>query len=161
MDYSKQQFEQLFKDNYPRMYRLAYAMVEEAEDARDVVSQVFAQMWQKQPVVAEGAVVSYLLQATHNQALYVLRQRERRRTVEEELRQQRPDRESPQHKELISELHRVIETQLTEQDRRVLQLHFDQEMTYGEAAQQLGISISAVNKHITQSLHKLRKAFRR
>ena len=46
---------------------------------------------------------------------------------------------------------------LTEQDRRVLRLHYDKEMTYAETATELGISSSAVNKHITRSLEKIRK----
>ncbi|MBR0275298.1 MAG: RNA polymerase sigma-70 factor, partial [Prevotella sp.] len=45
MDYSKQWFERLFKDNYPLMYRMAFSMVENADDAKDAVNQVFTQMW--------------------------------------------------------------------------------------------------------------------
>lgn len=37
MDYTKQQFERWFKDHYPMMYRLAFSLVEDAEDARDAV----------------------------------------------------------------------------------------------------------------------------
>ena len=44
MDYKKPTFERLFKDNYPHMYRMAFSMVEAADDAKDVVSQVFTQM---------------------------------------------------------------------------------------------------------------------
>ena len=41
MDYSKQEFEHLFKDNYPHMYRMAFSLVENADDAKDAVNQVF------------------------------------------------------------------------------------------------------------------------
>ena len=41
MDYSKQRFERLFKDSYPYMYRMAFSMVEDADDAKDAVNQVF------------------------------------------------------------------------------------------------------------------------
>lgn len=44
MDYTKQQFERWFKDHYPMMYRLAFSLVEDAEDARDAVHQVFTEM---------------------------------------------------------------------------------------------------------------------
>ena len=49
MDYTKQEFEHLFKDNYPLMYRMAFSMVENADDAKDAVHQVFTQMWQTKP----------------------------------------------------------------------------------------------------------------
>ena len=38
------QFERLFKDSYPNMYRMAFLMVENADDAKDAVHQVFAQI---------------------------------------------------------------------------------------------------------------------
>ena len=53
MDYSKQEFERLFKDNYPHMYRMAFSMVENAEDAKDAVHQVFTQVWKGKPRVAD------------------------------------------------------------------------------------------------------------
>ena len=56
----------------------------------------------------------------------------------------------------MQELHRAIEKSLTEQDRRVLSLHYYDDLTYEETAEVLGISSSAVNKHITHSLSKLR-----
>ena len=62
--------------------------------------------------------------------------------------------------ELIRELQQVIDSNLTEQDRRVLQLHYDEEMTYQETATVLGISTAAVNKHITRSLAKIRETLK-
>ena len=134
MDYTKQWFERLFKDCYPHMYRMAYSMVEDADDAKDAVHQVFAQLWKGKPKVSEDSMRGYLLAATRNQCLHMLRQRQ-----------------------LLQQLQEVIDQNLTEQDRRVLQLHYDEEMTYAETATVLGISASAVNKHITRSLEKIRK----
>lgn len=58
MDYTKQQFERWFKDHYPMMYRLAFSLVEDAEDARDAVHQVFTEMWHRQPQLDEKAVAA-------------------------------------------------------------------------------------------------------
>ena len=159
MDYSAQSFERLYKDSYRLMYRLAYSMVEDAEDARDVVSQVFTLVWHHKPKVEDGAERGYLLSATRNQCLHLLRHRERRQQAEQELRRQPPDTPSADQRELLTALRRAISEQLTEQDRRVLELHYDHEMTYHETASALGISPSAVNKHITQALGKLRLFF--
>ena len=65
--------------------------------------------------------------------------------------------ESEERQELLQQLQQVIEDNLTEQDRRVLSLHYEEDMTYSETAKVLGISASAVNKHITRSLAKIRK----
>ena len=54
MDYGRQWFGHLFKDNYPVMYRMAFSMVENADDAKDAVNQVFTQMWKGKPKVSES-----------------------------------------------------------------------------------------------------------
>ena len=170
MDYSKQRFERLFKDSYPQMYRMAFSMVEDADDAKYAVSQVFTQMWKGRPDVSDGSVRGYLLAATRNQCLHILRQRQLQQQMEEELRQTAEERlrvgasagmsSNQEREELLCELQQVINDNLTEQDRRVLQLHYEEEMTYQETATVLGISPSAVNKHITRSLAKIRETLR-
>ncbi len=160
MDYTKQKFEHLFKDNYPHMYRLAFSMVENADDAKDAVHQVFCQMLRNKPQVSGDSLRGYLLAATRNQCLHTLRRRKLKRQMEEELRRDRPESENEEREALLEQLNQVIEDNLTEQDRRVLSLHYDEEMTYAETAKVLGISPSAVNKHITRSLAKIREHFR-
>ena len=160
MDYSKQRFERLFKDSYPQMYRMAFSMVEDADDAKDAVSQVFTQMWKGRPNVSEESLSGYLLAATRNQCLHLLRQRQLQQQMEEELRQTAEKSSNEEREELLRELQQVINDNLTEQDRRVLQLHYEEEMTYQETATVLGISSSAVNKHITRSLAKIRETLR-
>ena len=68
--------------------------------------------------------------------------------------------ESEEREDLLQQLQQVIDDNLTEQDRRVLSLHYDDEMTYEETATVLGISTSAVNKHITRSLAKIRQTLK-
>ena len=160
MDYSKQRFERLFKDSYPHMYRMAFSMVEDADDAKDAVSQVFTQMWKGKPDVSEESVRGYLLAATRNQCLHLLRQRQLQQQMEEELRHTAEKSSNEEREELLRELQQVINVNLTDQDRRVLQLHYEEEMTYQETATVLGISTSAVNKHITRSLAKIRETLR-
>ena len=160
MDYCKKEFERLFKDSYPHMYRMAFSMVENEDDAKDAVHQVFAQIWQKKPRVADGSIRGYLLAATRNQCLHILRSRQLQRQMEEELQRDTAASESEEREELLQQLQQVIDNNLTEQDRRVLSLHYDDEMTYEKTATVLGISASAVNKHITQSLAKIRQTFK-
>ena len=160
MDYSKQWFERLFKDNYPLMYRMAFSMVENADDAKDAVNQVFTQMWKGKPKVSDSQLRGYLLAATRNQCLHILRQRQLRRQMEEALQRDEVACRDEEREELLHELQQIIDDNLTEQDKRVLQLHYHEEMTYAETATVLGISTAAVNKHITRSLAKIRETFK-
>ena len=160
MNYSKQEFERLFKDSYPHMYRMAFSMVENTDDAKDAVHQVFAQILRNKPRVADDSIRGYLLAATRNQCLHLLRSRQLQRQMEEELQQEITASENEEREELLQQLRQVIDNNLTEQDRRVLSLHYDDEMTYAETATVLGISTSAVNKHITRSLAKIRQTLK-
>ena len=136
MNYSKKEFERLFKDSYPHMYRMAFSMVENADDAKDAVHHVFAQIWRRKTQVADDSIRGYLLAATRNQCLHTLRSRQLQRQMEDELRQDIAASENEES------------------------LHYDEEMTYEETATVLGISASAVNKHITRSLEKIRKTLK-
>jgi RNA polymerase sigma-70 factor (ECF subfamily) len=156
MDYTRQQFERLFKDNYPHMYRMAFSLVENADDAKDAVHQVFAQIWRGKPQIGEDCFRGYLLAATRNQCLHILHTRQLQRKMVEELQRETEETQNEEREELLQQLRQVINENLTEQDRRVLQLHYEDEMTYLETASVLGISASAVNKHITRSLAKIR-----
>ena len=160
MNYGKKEFERLFKDNYPHMYRMAFSMVENADDAKDAVQHVFAQIWRNKPRVADDSIRGYLLVATRNQCLHTLRSRQLQRQIEDEFRQDIAASENEERKELLRQLQQVIDNNLTEQDRRVLSLHYDEELTYAETASVLGISASAVNKHISRSLAKIRQTLK-
>ena len=160
MDYSKQSFERLFKDSYPHMYRMAFSMVENADDAKDAVNQVFTQMWRGKPKVSDDSVRGYLLAATRNQCLHILQQRQLQRQMEEVLQREEEAQSNEEREELLQTLRQIIDDHLTEQDKRVLQLHYDEEMTYQETATILGISTAAVNKHITKSLSKIRQTLK-
>ena len=156
MIYDKTTFEHLYKSNYRQMYRLAFSLLEEAEDARDAVSHVFTEIWHTRPQLQEDAITGYLLAAVRNHCLNMLRTHQQNATLKAELKAEQHVHEAQERHELLDELARVIDENLTEQDKRILALHYDQEMTYTETAKALGISPSTVNKHISHSLSKIR-----
>ncbi len=158
MGYSKTQFEELYKGNYSHMYRLAFFILDDSEDAKDAVSQVFTQLWNSKPQIKEDCIRGYLMAATKNQSLHILRRHRLRMEMEDGFKyNQDVNKDDEAHEELMNQLQQVIEENLSEQDRRILKLHYEEEMTYSEAAEALGISPSAINKHITHSLYKIRE----
>ena len=120
MEYSKQKFGHLFKDNYPHMYRMAFSIMKNADDAKDAVNQVFAQVWKRKPQISEDSIRGYLLAATRNQCLHLLRSQQLQQQMEEELSRQQTTNEVEDQEELLQKLQQIINDNLTEQDRRVL-----------------------------------------
>lgn len=155
-----EELSELFRNSYPRLYRLAYSLLNEPEDSRDIVSGVFANLLDKHKLttdINEG----YLMAMVRNRSLDLLRHRR----VEDEARAELireyrlfmvPDHA---HEERIKEIRIFIETELTPQTRKVLQLCYDEKKTYQEVATELGVSVQAVNKHISGALRKLRERF--
>lgn len=159
--YDERTFERMFKDNYRLMYRLAFSILEDPDLAKDAVQQVFARVWQNKPDLSLENTKGYLLAATKNRCVNMIRDKARRKNHDKHIRESLYDNLDKSHKdELMVELYRAISSELTEQDQRVIFLHYDMDLTYKETANALGISPSAVNKHITNSLEKLRKTLK-
>ena len=83
---------------------MAFSMVEDADDAKNAVNQVFTQMWKGKPNMSEDCVRGYLLPATRNQCLHILRQRQLQRQMEEELLRATEASNNEEREELLREL---------------------------------------------------------
>ena len=71
----EKQMEQLFRANYERMYRLAFALLHDNEEARDVVSDVFSKLWEHD--IKEETASAYLMQSVKNACLNLIAQKKR------------------------------------------------------------------------------------
>ena len=162
MNYQKEDFEILYKTHYRQMYRVAYLVLQDEEDARDAVSQVFTQLLQQrprpfrqQPKIEDEDITAYLLTATRNRSLNMARDRRPHVALTAEMASENPEQRE-EHNELMGEVRRIIREELSPQDQRILALRYDEDLSYTETAQTLGISTSAVNKHVTRSFARIR-----
>jgi RNA polymerase sigma-70 factor (ECF subfamily) len=62
--------------------------------------------------------------------------------------------------EIVEAVNRYVDERLTPQTSRIIKMHFNEDQSYKEISNSLGISLSAVNKHIVQGLRKLRSTFK-
>ncbi len=155
MNYRKEDFEILYKTHYGQMYRVAYLILQDEEDARDAVSQVFTQLCRRPPRVEDGELTAYLLASTRNRSLNALRDRRKHVALTPDMAVDIPE-QADAHDELMDELRRLIREELSPQDQRILALRYEDDLSYAETAEILGISTAAVNKHVTRSFAKLR-----
>ena len=155
-----EEFDTLFRQSYPKLYRLAFSMLNDQEDSRDVVSGVFADLLDK-PHLPAPINEGYLMAMVHNRTLNLLKHRRVENEVRADMLHAVLSATSPclADDDRLVEVLTFIETQLTPQTRRVLTLCFDEKKTYQQAASELGVSVQAINKHISQALRKLRERF--
>ena len=159
MQTREQQFKDLFLSEYDRTYKAAYILLGDEDEAKDVVQDVFAKLWDGTDPLREESQRTFLLTCVRNRCLNIIAQRQ---THQEAIRLFIPTAvESGKYdEEIIEAVNRYVEERLTPQTSRIIRMHFDEDQSYKEISNSLGISLSAVNKHIVQGLRKLRSTFK-
>ncbi len=153
---TQKEIEQLFRQHYAQMTRLARTLLYDVEEARDVVSEVFATLLGAD--IAPRNVESYLLMSVRNRCMNLLEHKsvrakfERAYTLEMKTESQ-PASEDDRLKRLMA----YAEQNLTEQTLRVFRMRHLQGMKYQEIAHELGISRVMVYKHLARAMEKIRE----
>jgi RNA polymerase sigma-70 factor (ECF subfamily) len=161
MQDKEQQFERLFHSEYGRMYRAAHILLGDADEAKDAVQDVFARLWDGSIMLREESQRTFLLTCVRNHCLNIIAQRQRHKEAEKRLAQAGTMADTDawlgkSDDELTTMVRQYIDERLTPQTARVIRMHYDDDQSYKDISGQLGISLSAVNKHIVQGLRKLR-----
>lgn len=163
MSNEKKDFEILFRDIYPKLYYAALQIVKDDEMCRDFISDSFLQLWSKRAEIDPSKRAAFLYRIVHNKCIdYIRKESAKKKYIEfysmlygtsaEEI-----EGSWEENERRIQAMYRNIET-LTPQTKKILKLCYFQNKKYREVAEELGISISAVRKHIVQALKALRAA---
>jgi len=131
-------------------------MLYDADESRDVVSDVFAQIIQQQTVLLPETEEHYLMTSVRNRCRNVLQ----KKLIREQFRQHYPVEESPSSTIDTTELMHYAETHLSLQAQRIFRMRFIDEMTYQQIGDELGISKRTVENQITSVLATLRRVVR-
>ena len=161
-------FRNLFELHFQELYRFAYRYVQSAETAKDLVHEAFLRLWrQRSQVQLDGpAARSYLYTIVRYQALDQLRHRR----VEERWQREYvtplvtdrgaalatdPDQEFTAQ-ETAAAIQQAVDA-LPPRQRQVLLLRWQQQASYDEIAETLGISSKTVAVHIGKAIQRLRE----
>ena len=153
---TQKEIEQQFRQHYAQMTRLARSLLYDTEEARDVVSEVFATLLGAD--IAPRNVEGYLLMSVRNRCMNLLEHKsvrakfERAYTLEMKAESQ-PVTDDDRLKRLMA----YAEQNLTEQTLRVFRMRHLQGMKYQEIAHELGISRVMVYKHLARAMEKIRE----
>ena len=186
MQINKETIEQLFRQHYLRMYQLARVLLKDDAASKDVVSEVFADVLDgkaqlgldnetandktiaNEPSLPSANAGSYLLVCVRHKCLNLLSRQKMKDRVHHLLKADTSPSIAPLEA-TIAEINRETEkyaailaymdTELTPQTRKVLDLRFRQKLKYREIATELGISEVAVYKHLAQGIRKLKQKF--
>lgn len=160
----KASFEQLFRDNYGKAYYLALRILHDDEASKDVVADAFELVWRRLQDSDVDKLSSYLLTAVKNVCLdYIRKQNIRSRYVQASVQAVGKLSFNPEevdlHEEKIQTIMRSLD-ELTPRTQQIVTMCYVQRKKYREVAEELGISESAVKKHIMQALSYMRQKFK-
>ena len=152
--------ERLFRQHYERMYRLARTILYDADECRDVVSDVFERLLREDTVLLPDTEEAYLLRSVRNRCLNIIAHKGVRERVEKMLVMDEETMISDNDDEQLDRLRDIIDHLDPSIRQRILRLRLQQEMTYQEVAQALGVSKVTVYNHLSQAIDTIKQIFK-
>lgn len=160
LDHGERSVGRLFDRHAAAVFRLAFALLRDADDAQDVVQETFVLAWRKRRsiVLVDGSALPWLLATARLVALATRRRAARRRTaaVPEEQLHQIPAAANSDDDVAVREALAA----LPPADREVVTLVLVDGLSYAQAAAQLGLSPAATGKRLQRARARLRDDLR-
>ena len=157
---TKSELEILFKTHYAVMYRLAVSLLYDADEARDVVSDVFASLLDGGLAIRTDNARGFLLTCVRNGCINVIRHKQmRERFIRLYSTGTEPLATDPDDTMMLAELRDYIDNQLPPLSRRIFTLRYLEDMTCQQVAEVMGVSRVTVHHHLSQSLEKINAYF--
>ena len=158
---TKHELEILFKMHYCPMLRLAVSIVHDNDEAKDVVSDVFAHLLNGNCSLRPDNAEHYLLVSVRHQCYNQLRQR----NVRERFAQQMsiaPEPMSQPTDDLLELEHlwRFVDTELPPLTRQIFSLRYHDDFSYQEIAEETGMSKVTVYQHLHRALKRINEYFK-
>jgi len=159
-------FAEVYDRHWGTLYMHALKMLHDREEAKDVVQEVFIQLWNKAAYLdISSSLSAYLFCSTRNKVLNLIRDKKTRSGyidlfslyIEEH---HNDTLEYIQEKELLQAIEAVIQS-LPEKMREVFELSRKEHLSHKEIAQKLGISDKTVKRQVSNALHILRSELNR
>ena len=158
---TREKFENIYRRHYAKMYRLAKTMLYDADESKDVVSDIFARLLRDGDRPQKDKMEGYLMTAVRNRCRDVISHKSIRERVEKLFLQESMQSQivSMNDDDRLERLMQFIESELPPLSQQIFRLRFLHEMSYEEVAQAAGVSKVTVHNHLSQSLQRIREYF--
>ncbi len=170
---SHKAFEYLFRAYQPRLYSYAIRFVEDSDMAHDIVQECYLHLWEKRMLLEQVSLTSLLFTMVRNGCLNYLKHQsivenykiEYLAKIDGEERLYQADfTMSSEYQLLYNELQEQIQhviDNLPERSKEIFLLSRFQGLKNREIAEQLHISTTAVEKHLSKALKSFADYFKK
>jgi RNA polymerase sigma-70 factor (ECF subfamily) len=158
-----QEFKQRFMPHYKLLYRVAYQLTGNAQDAEDLLQDLYLKLWQKRDDLPDEAMKEAYL-VTMIRHLFLDQRRLKHLDTSAELKEEAspPDERSLDHQIDSRDEARQIEgliRQLPERDAKIIQMHLMEDRSYEEIEQDTGLSQGNIRIIVMRTKKKLKQQF--
>jgi len=156
---NEQEFEQLFRQHYSWLVRIAARIIDDNIAAEDLVQEAFINLWQKREALhVTGDIKGYLRNTVVNRSLNYLRGKVKFTGDEniETIASATATDSALLNAEAEQKVNRVLQA-LPPNTRLVFTLSRFEEMSYRQIAEQLNVSVKMIEKHMSAALKHIRK----
>ena len=151
-------FSTQFHNYYRPLCLFALRLLDNADEAEDVVQDTFAALWEKRDTLHKiVSIKSYLYTAVRNNCLMKLRSKKEFEIVEElQLVDEYTREDVIARAEVEAKLWKIID-ELPERQREIFLMAKRDGMAYKEIAEETGLSVKTIENHVTRALKSLRQ----
>ena len=131
MQIKEQRFKALFLSESGRMYKAAYILLGDEDEA-----DVFAKLWAGTIPLKEESQKTYLLTCVRNRCLNIIAHRQ---TQQEAIKLLTPEAiaEENHDDEIVEMVNRYVDEKLSPQTSRIIKMHFDEDQSYKDISSSL------------------------
>ncbi len=161
-EFDQNEFEKLFKEYYPYLCSFARKYIDDIDDCKDIVHNVFLNLWNKRSEIEmDRSLKSYLFKSVHNRCLNYIR--DNKKIVHHDLPMDNvavsdyiESTDYMEQSELEMKVKEAIDS-LPDRCRQVFELSRFNGKKYSEIAEMLGVTVKAVEAQMTKALKTLRE----
>ena len=157
-----QEFKQRFMPHHRLLYRVAYQLTANVQDAEDLLQDLYLKLWQKRDELPDEAMKQAYL-VTMMRHLFVDQRRLKRLDTSELKEDASPPDERSLDRQIDSrdeatKMEGLI-SQLPERDGKIIRMHLVEERSYEEIEQDTGLSQSNIRIIVMRTRQKLKQQF--
>ena len=157
------EFKQRFMPHHQLLYRVAYHLTGNAQDAEDLLQDLYLKLWQKRDDLPDEAMrEAYLVTMMRN--LFVDQRRLKHVDASAELKNEEgpPDERSLDRqidaRDEVTQVEGLIR-QLSERDAKIIQMHLVDDRSYEEIERDTGLSQGNIRIIVMRTKKKLKQQF--
>ena len=157
------EFKQRFLPHHRLLYRVAYQLTGNAQDAEDLLQDLYLKLWQKRDDLPDEAMKEAYL-VTMIRHLFIDQRRQKRLDDSAELENEEgpPDERSLDQqidsKDEAQQMEGLI-NELPERDGRIIRMHLVEDRSYEEIEQDTGLSQGNIRIIVMRTKKKLKQQF--